>query len=68
VDALSLCHSMIVGCMTADFERTGLYYGTVGMVAVIIEMGSPFVNPVKMRTSWAVGYYNASIIGLKTIS
>jgi hypothetical protein len=49
---------MMVGSMTADSERAGLYYGTIGMVAVVVEMGSPFIHPVKMRTSWAVGHYN----------
>ena len=44
VDALCLCHRMMVGCMTADSERAGLYYGTVGMIPVIIEM---FISQAK---------------------
>ena len=48
VDALCLCHCMVVGCMTADSERAGLDHWTVSMVPVVIEVGSPFVHPVKM--------------------
>jgi len=39
---------MVVSCMTADSERAGLDYWTVGVMPVVIEMGSPFVHPVEM--------------------
>ena len=38
VDALCLCHCVMVGCMTADSERAGLDLWTVGMVAVVVKM------------------------------
>ena len=62
VDALSLCHCVVVGCVTADSERAGLDSRTVGMMLGVVEVGSPFVHPVNMRTSWAVSYHNDSCL------
>ena len=38
VDTFCLGHCMMVGSMTADSERAGLYYGTIGMVAGAASM------------------------------
>ena len=36
VDALCLGHYMVVDCMTADSERAGLDYRTVGVMPVVM--------------------------------
>jgi hypothetical protein len=51
-----------MGCVTADSERAGLDSRTVGMMLGVVEVGSPFVHPVNMRTSWAVSYHNDSCL------
>jgi len=39
---------MVVDCVAADSERAGLDHWTVGVMPVVIEMGSSFVHPVEI--------------------
>ena len=48
VDALCLCHCMVVSSMAADSERAGLDHWTVGMMPMVIKVQSPFVHPIRL--------------------